>query len=37
MVTKMTGFNKSAYNKSNFDYEEVIQEQEAENTDNQIA
>ena len=24
MVTKMTGFNRSAYNKSNFDYEENL-------------
>ena len=26
MMTKMTGFDKSAYNQSNFEYEEIVQE-----------
>lgn len=33
MMTKMTGFNRSAYNKSNFDYEEIEQEEDGSGKD----
>ena len=33
MLTKMTGFYKSAYNRSNFGYSNAILEQEMENID----
>lgn len=29
MMTKMTGFDKSAYNQSNFEYEEIVQEDDS--------
>lgn len=34
MMTKMTGFDKSAYNQSNFEYEEIVQEDD--NSKNQM-
>ena len=33
MMTKMTGFNRSAYNKSNFDYDEIEQEDDQSGKD----
>ena len=34
MMTKMTGVDKSAYNQSNFEYEEIVQEDD--NSKNQM-